>query len=241
MRPKRRARAANVDRGDRGAGDADGAQRHPLALHRPLRPRGERPPAEGRPDDERDHGGDHGRERHDVQRSGSRGIRSSRVHTASTRPVAAGTVEPRTNGGAMGDEADRTYDAVTRELLLDEDYDVDFTPDGLLVHGRLFAFLDERRPGRRAARGALGRPARARHRRAVQRRARRAEPQLGAGQRPRALVGARPRGAHVRGRAAGRAPVVGLERELRSLLDRLDCAITPRRARCRPSRRGARP
>ena len=43
----------------------------------------------------------------------------------------------------MGDEADRTYDAVTRELLLDEDYDVDFTPDGLLVHGRLFAFLDE--------------------------------------------------------------------------------------------------
>ena len=41
----------------------------------------------------------------------------------------------------MGEEADRTYDAVTRELLLDEDYDVDFTPDGLLVHGRLFAFL----------------------------------------------------------------------------------------------------
>ena len=42
----------------------------------------------------------------------------------------------------MGTEADRTYDAVTRELLLDEDYDVDLTPDGVLVHGRLFAFLD---------------------------------------------------------------------------------------------------
>ena len=39
-------------------------------------------------------------------------------------------------------EADRTYDAVTRELLLDEDYDVDLTPDGVLVHGKLFAFLD---------------------------------------------------------------------------------------------------
>ena len=46
------------------------------------------------------------------------------------------------NGGEMGTEADRTYDAVTRELLLDEDYDVDLTPDGVLVHGRLFAFLD---------------------------------------------------------------------------------------------------
>lgn len=42
----------------------------------------------------------------------------------------------------MSDDADRTYDAVTRELLLDEDYDVDMTPDGLLVKGRLFAFLD---------------------------------------------------------------------------------------------------
>jgi hypothetical protein len=43
----------------------------------------------------------------------------------------------------MTDDADRTYDAVTRELLLDEDFDVDLTPDGLLVHGRLFAFLDD--------------------------------------------------------------------------------------------------
>jgi hypothetical protein len=42
----------------------------------------------------------------------------------------------------MTDEVLRTYDAVTRELLMDEDYDVDFTPDGLLVKGRLFAFLD---------------------------------------------------------------------------------------------------
>ena len=33
----------------------------------------------------------------------------------------------------MGVEAERTYDAVTRELLVDEDFDVDFTPDGLLV------------------------------------------------------------------------------------------------------------
>jgi hypothetical protein len=40
------------------------------------------------------------------------------------------------------DEVQRTYDAVTRELLMDEDYDVDLTPDGLLVHERLFAFLD---------------------------------------------------------------------------------------------------
>ena len=31
---------------------------------------------------------------------------------------------------------------MTRELLLDEDYDVDLTPDGLLVGGKLFAFLD---------------------------------------------------------------------------------------------------
>lgn len=42
----------------------------------------------------------------------------------------------------MSDDADRTYDAVSRELLMDEDYDVDLTPDGLLVRGRLFAFLD---------------------------------------------------------------------------------------------------
>ena len=40
------------------------------------------------------------------------------------------------------DEVEQTYVAVTRELLLDEDVDVDETPDGLLVHGRLFAFLD---------------------------------------------------------------------------------------------------
>ncbi|MDQ0894590.1 hypothetical protein [Agromyces ramosus] len=40
------------------------------------------------------------------------------------------------------DEAEQTYEAVTRELLLDEDLDVDETPDGLLVRGRLFAFLD---------------------------------------------------------------------------------------------------
>jgi hypothetical protein len=40
------------------------------------------------------------------------------------------------------DEVQSTYDAVTRELLMDEDYDVDFTPDGLLVHEKLFAFLD---------------------------------------------------------------------------------------------------
>jgi hypothetical protein len=42
----------------------------------------------------------------------------------------------------MTDEVERTYDAVTRELLMDEDFDVDLTPDGLLVHGKLFAFLD---------------------------------------------------------------------------------------------------
>lgn len=42
----------------------------------------------------------------------------------------------------MTDEAERTYDAVTRELLMDEDFDVDLTPDGLLVQGKLFAFLD---------------------------------------------------------------------------------------------------
>ena len=40
------------------------------------------------------------------------------------------------------DEVQSTYDAVTRELLMDEDYDVDLTPDGLLVRERLFAFLD---------------------------------------------------------------------------------------------------
>lgn len=40
------------------------------------------------------------------------------------------------------DEVERAYDAVTREMLLDEDFDVDLTLDGLLVHGKLFAFLD---------------------------------------------------------------------------------------------------
>ena len=109
----------------------------------------------------------------------------------------------------MGEEADRTYDAVTRELLLDEDYDVDFTPDGLLVHGRLFAFLDEddlivELPEARSVdlrgrgiaepfSGVHGGPSR-NWVRVV---------------RPPALVGARPGGAHLRGRAAGRAPVVG--------------------------------
>ncbi|WP_438854778.1 hypothetical protein [Agromyces sp. M3QZ16-3] len=40
------------------------------------------------------------------------------------------------------DDALATYDAVANELLHDADYDVDATPDGLLVKGRLFAFLD---------------------------------------------------------------------------------------------------
>jgi len=42
----------------------------------------------------------------------------------------------------MASDVELTYEAVTRELLMDEDYDVDLTPDGLLVKGRLFAFLD---------------------------------------------------------------------------------------------------
>lgn len=42
----------------------------------------------------------------------------------------------------MAGEIELAYEAVTRELLMDEDYDVDLTPDGLLVKGRLFAFLD---------------------------------------------------------------------------------------------------
>jgi len=42
------------------------------------------------------------------------------------------------------DEVQATYDAVVRELLLDEDNDVESTPDGVLVHGRLFGFLDGR-------------------------------------------------------------------------------------------------
>ena len=107
----------------------------------------------------------------------------------------------------MGTEADRTYDAVTRELLLDEDYDVDLTPDGLLVHGRLFAFLDGddlvvELPEDRSAdlrergiavpfSGAHGGPSRNWVR-------------VG---RPPALVGARAGGACVCGRAAGRAGV----------------------------------
>ncbi|WP_401000841.1 hypothetical protein [Agromyces sp. GXQ0307] len=40
------------------------------------------------------------------------------------------------------DDAQATYDAVADELLRDADHDVDATPDGLLVKGRLFAFLD---------------------------------------------------------------------------------------------------
>ena len=40
------------------------------------------------------------------------------------------------------DEAQATFDAVTDQLLEDEDYDVDATPDGLLVKGHLFAFLE---------------------------------------------------------------------------------------------------
>jgi hypothetical protein len=42
------------------------------------------------------------------------------------------------------DEVKATYDAVVDELLEDPDYDVDFTPDGLLAKGHLFAFLDGR-------------------------------------------------------------------------------------------------
>jgi len=41
-----------------------------------------------------------------------------------------------------GDDSTEMYRRVTVELLADEDVDVDVTPDGLLVHGRLFAFLD---------------------------------------------------------------------------------------------------
>jgi len=43
----------------------------------------------------------------------------------------------------MAGEVELAYEAVTRELLMDEDYDVDLTPDGLLVKGRLFAFLED--------------------------------------------------------------------------------------------------
>jgi len=40
------------------------------------------------------------------------------------------------------DEVEATYAAVARELLLDPDLDVNQAPDGLLVRGQLFAFLD---------------------------------------------------------------------------------------------------
>ena len=40
------------------------------------------------------------------------------------------------------DAAAQAYDALTIELAEDEDYDVDIAADGLLVHGRLFAFLE---------------------------------------------------------------------------------------------------
>jgi len=40
------------------------------------------------------------------------------------------------------DEARQTHDAVVRELLLDEDGDVKAGDDGVFVSGRLFAFLD---------------------------------------------------------------------------------------------------
>ncbi|WP_353827914.1 hypothetical protein [Agromyces sp. SYSU T0242] len=40
------------------------------------------------------------------------------------------------------DDAETAYQAVATELLEDADYDVDATPDGLLVKRRLFAFLE---------------------------------------------------------------------------------------------------
>ncbi|MBG6239994.1 hypothetical protein IWX78_002985 [Mycetocola sp. CAN_C7] len=39
------------------------------------------------------------------------------------------------------DSAKAVYSIVALELLQDEDVDVDLTPSGLLVHGKLFAFL----------------------------------------------------------------------------------------------------
>ena len=44
--------------------------------------------------------------------------------------------------GGMSDQAAAAYDGLTTHLLADPDDDVDVTPDGLLVKGRLFAFLD---------------------------------------------------------------------------------------------------
>ncbi len=41
------------------------------------------------------------------------------------------------------DAAAQAYNSLTIELAEDEDYDVDIAADGLLVHGRLFAFLEE--------------------------------------------------------------------------------------------------
>lgn len=40
------------------------------------------------------------------------------------------------------DAAAQAYESLTIELAEDEDYDVDIAEDGLLVHGRLFAFLE---------------------------------------------------------------------------------------------------
>jgi hypothetical protein len=42
----------------------------------------------------------------------------------------------------MSDQAAAAYDGLTTHLLADPDVDVDVTPDGLLVKGTLFAFLD---------------------------------------------------------------------------------------------------
>ena len=40
------------------------------------------------------------------------------------------------------EEQRRAYEILSRALLRDEHRDVELTPDGLFVHGRLFAFLD---------------------------------------------------------------------------------------------------
>jgi hypothetical protein len=40
------------------------------------------------------------------------------------------------------DAAAQDYKSLTIELAEDEDYDVDIAADGLLVHGKLFAFLE---------------------------------------------------------------------------------------------------
>jgi hypothetical protein len=40
------------------------------------------------------------------------------------------------------DAAAQAYNTLTIELAEDEDYDVDIAADGLLVHGKLFAFLE---------------------------------------------------------------------------------------------------